>query len=81
MTQGADTHLQGLEQLLDRGYDLLLPAPAAHHREALCNCLLRALASILLAMHQLTSATACGGGSFPAQLCMLPAAAVALAQC
>ena len=45
----AGAHLQGFEQLLDRRHDLLLPSAAAHHRQALRDRLLRALAGVLLA--------------------------------
>jgi len=53
----AGAHLQGLEQLLDGGHDLLLPGAAAHHRQALRNRLLRALAGILLAACVMSNVT------------------------
>ena len=53
--RAAGAHLQGLEQLFDRGHDLLLPGAAADHRQALRDSLLRALAGILLAACELSA--------------------------
>ena len=56
-------HLQGFEQLLDRGDDLLLPGAAADHCKALCDRLLCALAGILLTAWAMQSQTLFGAAS------------------